>query len=117
MTELENARKEQEIAMAAAAQRKHKFEETDLHKQVLVVALLVVHRFQENAELNDLEREAKLLNEGILEKAKMQRLEQEDEIKHLNELMLNAKCHAIRDAQVLEREEIKRDIQVKLMEL
>ena len=34
MTELENARKEQEIAMAAAAQRKHKFEETDLHKQV-----------------------------------------------------------------------------------
>ena len=42
----------------------------------------------------------------------MQRLEQEDEIKHLNELMLNAKCHAIRDAQVLEREEIKRDIQV-----
>ena len=98
MMELENARKEQEIAMAAAAQRKHKFEETDLHKQ-------------ENAELNDLEREAKLLNEGILEKAKMQRLEQEDEIKHLNELMLNAKCHAIRDAQVLEREEIKRDIQ------
>ena len=70
------------------------------------------HKLQENAELNDLEREAKLLNEGILEKAKMQRLEQEDEIKHLNELMLNAKCHAIRDAQVLEREEIKRDIQV-----
>ena len=34
MMELENARKEQEIAMAAAAQRKHKFEETDLHKQV-----------------------------------------------------------------------------------
>jgi len=61
--------------------------------------------------LNDLEREAKRLNEGILEKAKMQRLEQEDEIKHLNELMLNAKCHAIRDAQILEREEIKQDIQ------
>merc|ERR1711970_650685 len=60
---------------------------------------------------NDLEREAKHLNEGILEKAKMQRLEQEDEIKHLNELMLNAKRHAIRDAQILEKEEIKRDIQ------
>lgn len=72
--------------------------------------------------MNDLEREAKRLNEQILEKAKMQRLEQEDEIKvcwflvfrefiiwiqHLNELMLNAKCHAIRDAQILEKEEIK----------
>ena len=31
--------------------------------------------------MNDLEREAKRLNEQILEKAKMQRLEQEDEIK------------------------------------
>jgi len=96
-TETEDARNDAENALAAAAQRKLKFEEIDLRKQ-------------ENAELNDLEREAKILNEGILEKAKMQRLEQEDEIKHLNELMLNAKCHAIRDAQILEKEEIKRDI-------
>jgi len=96
--ELENARQEQQDSMDAAALRKKKFQEADLEKQ-------------ENEELNDLEREAKHLNEGILEKAKMQRLEQEDEIKHLNELMLNAKCHAIRDAQILEKEEIKCEIQ------
>merc|ERR1712062_552395 len=93
--EFEDARIGAENALAAAAQRKLKFEEIDLRKQ-------------ENAELNDLEREAKILNEGILERAKMQRLEQEDEIKHLNELMLNAKCHAIRDAQILEKEEIEK---------
>ena len=33
--------------------------------------------------------------------------EQDDEIKKLNELMLNAKCHAIRDAQLKEKAEIK----------
>ncbi len=32
--------------------------------------------------------------------------EQEDEIKKLNETILNAKCHAIRDAQLKEKEEI-----------
>ena len=35
--------------------------------------------------------------------------EQEDEIKKLNELMLNAKCHAIRDAQLIEKVEIKKE--------
>lgn len=32
--------------------------------------------------------------------------EQDDEIKKLNELILNAKCHAIRDAQLQEKEEV-----------
>ena len=32
--------------------------------------------------------------------------EQDDEIKELNELILNAKCHAIRDAQLSEKDEI-----------
>ena len=32
--------------------------------------------------------------------------EQDDEIKKLNELILNAKCHAIRDAQLREKDEI-----------
>ena len=32
--------------------------------------------------------------------------EQDDEIKKLNEVILNAKCHAIRDAQLREKKEI-----------
>lgn len=62
---------------------------------------------QKNEKLNDLEQEAKEKAEYLLEKAKEQREEQEDEIKHLNELMLNAKCHAIRDAQILEKHQVK----------
>ena len=41
--------------------------------------------------LNEIDLEAKRINEHLLENAKAKRLEQEDEIKHLNELILNAK--------------------------
>lgn len=36
--------------------------------------------------------------------------EQDDEIKSLNEVILNAKCHAIRDAQMMEKEQIKTEM-------
>merc|ERR1712142_1015873 len=42
--------------------------------------------------------------------AEKQRTEQEDEIKHLNELILEAKCHAIRDMQVVEKQQIANEI-------
>lgn len=35
--------------------------------------------------------------------------EQEDEIKKLNEIILNARCHAIRDEQLVEKTEIKQE--------
>ncbi len=44
----------------------------------------------------------------LLAKAKYMMEEQDDEIKKLNELILNAKCHAIRDAQLREKEEMER---------
>ena len=34
--------------------------------------------------------------------------EQDDEIKKLNEVILSAKCHAIRDTQLKEKEEIEK---------
>ena len=41
---------------------------------------------QKNEKLNDLEEEAREKAEYLLQKAKEQREEQEDEIKHLNEV-------------------------------
>ena len=41
-------------------------------------------------------------------KARGQMEEQDDEIKKLNEVILNAKCHAIRDAQLKEKDDIRR---------
>ena len=54
-------------------------------------------------------QEAKERSQYLLEKAQEQMEEQEDEIKKLNELILNAKCHAIRDAQLIEKVEIKKE--------
>ena len=48
-------------------------------------------------------QEAKKQGQYLLQKAQEQMEEQEDEIKKLNELILNAKCHAIRDAQLVEK--------------
>ena len=46
----------------------------------------------------------------MLQKAHEQIEEQEDEIKKLNEFILDAKCHAIRDAQLIEKKEIKSEV-------
>jgi Trichohyalin-plectin-homology domain len=61
----------------------------------------------ENAKLSDLERETKSKANYLLAKAQIQIEEQEDDIKHMNELMLYAKCVAIRDTQVEEKKYIQ----------
>lgn len=55
---------------------------------------------------SELEKEGKDKSNVLLAKAEEQLNEQEDEIKKLNEIILNAKCHAIRDAQLREKKEI-----------
>lgn len=93
IAEQQRRAKEKELASEASNERKMKMQEMDRTRQ-------------QHEELNDLELEAQQQAEYLLQKAKEQRNEQEDEIKHLNELILNAKCHAIRDAQILEKDEI-----------
>ena len=61
------------------------------------------HQRTSNAKLSDLDREAKDRSNYLLAKAQMQIEEQEDDIKHMNELMLYAKCVSIRDTQVEEK--------------
>ena len=46
--------------------------------------------------------------QALSKKAQSMMEEKDDEIKKLNEAILNAKCHAIRDLQLHEREEIKK---------
>lgn len=46
--------------------------------------------------------------EELVSKATELLNEQDDEIKKLNEYILNAKCHAIRDTQLEEKEDIKK---------
>ncbi|KAI8811517.1 tumor suppressor, Mitostatin-domain-containing protein [Cladochytrium replicatum] len=67
------------------------------------------HKRAANSKLSELDQEAKDKSNYLLAKAQMQLEEQEDEVKHLNELMLYAKCVAIRDAQVEEKKLIRQE--------
>ncbi|XP_076438329.1 cilia- and flagella-associated protein 45-like isoform X2 [Babylonia areolata] len=95
--EIERLKMEKQAALEAAQQRKNEMKQLDLARQ-------------KNSALSDLEVEAKEKAEHLLARANAMRLETEDEIKHLNELILNAKCHAIRDAQILEKGQISREL-------
>jgi len=66
---------------------------------------------RQNEPLNDLEEEERAKRDELKQMAFEKLQEQEDEIKKLNELILNAKCHAIRDAQILERDQIKKEME------
>lgn len=59
---------------------------------------------------SELEKERKNKGKVLLAKAEEQLNEQEDEIKKLNEIILNAKCHAIRDAQLQEKTQIAEEL-------
>ncbi|XP_002738957.1 cilia- and flagella-associated protein 45-like [Saccoglossus kowalevskii] len=92
-----NIKEEKDAMLDAVAERKRFIQEMDRSRK-------------KNEKLSDLDEEAKRQAEYLLEKAREQREEQEDEIKHLNELILNAKCHAIRDAQILEKGQVKEEM-------
>lgn len=67
----------------------------------------------QNKPKNDLEKEAQEQQQEQIERYRLQKLENDDEIRHLNELILEAKCHAIRDAQIQEKHDIAKELQVE----
>ncbi|CAB1348012.1 unnamed protein product, partial [Coregonus sp. 'balchen'] len=95
---LEAQRREREAAMDAAEDRKAHIRQADLSRQ-------------KNQDLSELEAEAKERAQYLLERANAMRMEQEDEVKKLNELILGAQCHAVRDAQIIERQQILAELQ------
>ncbi len=60
-------------------------------------------RREKNKHLGDIERDELETQRDILEKARLQRDEEEGDIKKINELILNAKCVAVRDLQIKEK--------------
>jgi len=92
----DTTRKNKLDALEEAAKRKEEMKERDLKRRA-------------NAKLNDLEQDAKEKAEYLLTKAGAQLLENEEEIKKTNTFILTAKCHAIRDAQLLEQLKMKNE--------
>lgn len=88
---LEAQRQALEEAMDAAEQRKAQMRQADLSRQ-------------KNQNLSELEAEARDRAQYLLERANTLRMEQEDEVKKLNELIQKVQCHAVRDVQIQEKQ-------------
>ncbi|XP_070762163.1 cilia- and flagella-associated protein 45 [Enoplosus armatus] len=85
-------KKEEEIK--AVEERKRRIYEADLSRK-------------ENQALTELEIEARDRDRRLVERANALRLEEEDEIKKLNKLILDVQCQATRDAQIQEKKQIQ----------
>uniref|UniRef100_A0A8C3GNM8 Cilia- and flagella-associated protein 45 n=1 Tax=Cairina moschata TaxID=8855 RepID=A0A8C3GNM8_CAIMO len=66
---------------------------------------------QQKGKLSDLEEEAKERAQYLLQRANRMRMEQEDEIKEFSELILGAKCHMVRDTQILEKRLVAKELE------
>ncbi|RXN05327.1 cilia- and flagella-associated 45 [Labeo rohita] len=89
-TVLEAQRQARDEAMDAAEQRKAQMRQADLSRQ-------------KNQNLSELEAEARDRAQYLLERANTLRMEEEDEVKKLNELIQEVQCHVVRDAQIQEK--------------
>ncbi|XP_023700520.1 cilia- and flagella-associated protein 45 isoform X2 [Paramormyrops kingsleyae] len=95
---LEAKTKERQKAMDSAEDRKVQIRLADMSRK-------------KNQGLSDLEAEAQQRAQYLLEKANEMRMEQEDEVKKLNTLIVGAQCQAVLDAQIAEKHQIHKELQ------
>ncbi|XP_037631053.1 cilia- and flagella-associated protein 45 [Sebastes umbrosus] len=88
-------KKDEEIR--ATEERKRQIHEADLSRK-------------ENKALTELELEARDRAQALLERANALRMEQEEEIKQFNLLILGAQCQATRDFQIHEKKQIQAEL-------
>ncbi|XP_006039424.1 cilia- and flagella-associated protein 45-like, partial [Alligator sinensis] len=94
---------ERDATMAAVAQRKKAMKERILLKQ--------------KVQKSDLEKEAEERGNYLLQRAYRMRLEQEDEIKDMEKMIVDARCHAVLDAQMIEKQQMEKELKQEELRL
>ncbi|KAL6092596.1 hypothetical protein STEG23_028830 [Scotinomys teguina] len=90
-------------------------------KEAILEAVMIRKKIMQQKEmasinkrkLNELEEVAKERAQNLLQRANKLRMEQEEEFKDMSKVILNAKCHAIRDAQILEKQQIQKELEAE----
>ncbi|XP_064158434.1 cilia- and flagella-associated protein 45 isoform X1 [Anguilla rostrata] len=95
---LEAREKDRKAVIEAVEERKVKMHQADVVRK-------------KNQGLSDLEAEARDNAQYLLEKANKMRVEQEDEVKKINDVIRGAQCHAVQDMQILEKQQILAELQ------
>ncbi|KAM3616462.1 uncharacterized protein V6R79_018424 [Siganus canaliculatus] len=104
-----NLTKEQRKAVKEAQDQKTE-EETRAREERRLQLLEADQSSGQNMALSDMELEAQECAQHMVERAKTLIIEQEEEIKHLNKLILDAQCQATRDAQIQVRKQIETEL-------
>jgi hypothetical protein len=98
---------DEEAKRKAAAAQKEKAQEAARARKAHMLAL--EEQRKKNAPLTDIEEENVAKAESLLDRAKEKLDEGLDDVKHMNQMMLYAKCVTIRDAQLLEKQLIENE--------
>ncbi|KAM6365092.1 cilia- and flagella-associated protein 45 [Pluvialis apricaria] len=102
-------KEEREAKLAALKAEKDAVREAVNERKSAVKEKAVLQ--QQTGKLSELEEEARERAQYLLQRASRLRMEQEDEIKEFSELILGAKCHMIRDTQILEKQLIAKELE------
>eukprot|EP00066_Takifugu_rubripes_P004775 XP_003968347.2 PREDICTED: protein CFAP45, mitochondrial [Takifugu rubripes] len=100
----------EEVEAQREALQKKKEEEKKASEEMKRRILEVDLSRKKSVPLTDLEREAQDRAQGVVERANLLKIEQDEEIRMLNTLILDAQCQATRDAQIQEKKQIQAEL-------
>jgi len=95
-----STKEERQAAAEAAEKEKERLTKESMERKEAIRRMDMKKSREKDPRTREIEEEARKRTMHILERAYNMRLDQEEEIQKCNRLILEAKCRAIRDAQV-----------------
>lgn len=95
-----STKEERQAAAEAAEKEKDRLTKESMERKEAIRRMDMKKSREKDPRTREIEEEARKRTMHILERAHNMRLDQEEEIQKCNRLILEAKCRAIRDAQV-----------------
>lgn len=96
-----STKEERQAAAEAAEKEKERLTKESMERKEAIRRMDMKKSREKDPRTREIEEEARKRTMHILERAHNMRLDQEEEIQKCNRLILEAKCRAIRDAQVI----------------
>ncbi|XP_019870921.1 cilia- and flagella-associated protein 45 [Aethina tumida] len=85
--------------------------ESAARKEKLASSFVKLDSLARGSKLDEAEAEAKAKNEGLVRRSYELMIEEDERVRDANRLILARKCHFIRNAQIAEKELIKKELQ------
>ncbi|XP_008216445.1 cilia- and flagella-associated protein 45-like [Nasonia vitripennis] len=101
-------KEEREAALAAAEREKERLLRESMARKEAIRQMDLRRSREKQGRMSDVEEESRQRTLHLLQRARDLKLEQEEEVKRCNKLILETKCRAVRDAQIAEKKLLER---------